>query len=127
MRLVHVALVRRSQTESDAFFQGLLGLEKTRTKTVPAQVCEPLFGVARDLEAIDYAGGPLRFEVFLLDDLESRRRRVEHVCIEVEDAAELLERCQMAGLEVRRARRGERTVAFVDDGDGNLFEIAGAP
>jgi catechol 2,3-dioxygenase-like lactoylglutathione lyase family enzyme len=45
------------------------------------------------------------------------------VCLEVGDAEALLGRCGEAGLKVRKAPRGDSFVVFVEDEDGNLFEI----
>jgi catechol 2,3-dioxygenase-like lactoylglutathione lyase family enzyme len=122
-RLNHVALVRRSESESDRFFQGVLGLEKTRSKTVSAELCCRLFDLGRDYRLVYYGDDQLQFEVFLSESRDFAGPHVGHVCLEVDDADALLAKCAAAGLKVRKAPRGDSFVVFVEDEDGNLFEI----
>jgi catechol 2,3-dioxygenase-like lactoylglutathione lyase family enzyme len=123
MTLHHVALARTSETESDRFFAGLLGLARVGEKRAEAGLCRALFGVAREHRVIDYAGEAARFEVFLVPAGEASPARIAHVCLEADDVEGLAARCARAGLEIRRAAKGERTVTFVLDEDGNLFEL----
>ena len=122
-RLNHVALVRRSEAESDRFFQGVLGLEKTRSKTVTAELCSRLFDLEHDYRLVYYGNDQLQFEVFLSKRRDFQGAHVGHVCLDVEDPEGLLARCGAAGLKVRKAPRGDSFVTFVEDEDGNLFEI----
>lgn len=124
MKLLHVALVRSSEAASDRFFQDILGLARTRTKTASAELCAQLFGREREHQIIYYGNEHLLFEVFVSehgDFGESLLGHLGHVCLEVGDARELLARCEAAGIEVRRASQG--AVIFIADEDGNLFEI----
>lgn len=124
MKLLHVALVRSSEAASDRFFQDVLGLARTRTKTASAELCAQLFGREREHQIIYYGNEHLLFEVFVSehgDFGESHLGHLGHVCLEVGDARELLARCEAAGIEVRRAAQG--AVIFIADEDGNLFEI----
>src|SRR5262249_55419146 len=126
MKLLHVALVRSSEAASDRFFQEVLGLARTRTKTAPAELCAPLFGRGEEHKLVYYGNEHLQFEVFLSDrgDFgDFGGGHLSHVCLEVDDAGELLARCAAAGCEVRRVVRGDSSVTFIADEDGNLFEI----
>lgn len=123
MKLHHLALARTSEAASDRFYVGLLGLERRREKRVDAELCRTLFGVAREHRLIDYAGDGVQFEVFLVPPGEVAPAGLGHACLEVADAAGLVARCRAAGLAVREWRSGERTVTFVVDEDGNLYEI----
>ncbi len=121
--LHHLALARTCEEASDRFYVGLLGLDKRHDKVVDAELCHALFGVARAHRLIDYAGEGVHFEIFLVPPGELPPAGLAHVCLEVGEAGGLVERCRAAGLEVRELRRGERTVTFVADEDGNLYEI----
>ena len=132
MKLLHVALVRRSEAASDRFFQDILGLARTRTKTASAELCAQLFGREREHQIVYYGNEHLLFEVFVSghgDFGESHLGHLGHVCLEVGDTRELLARCAAAGVEVRRAVSGTGgtggggAVIFIADEDGNLFEI----
>ncbi|HEX4961986.1 MAG TPA: VOC family protein [Thermoanaerobaculia bacterium] len=124
MKLLHVALVRSSEAASDRFFQGLLDLEKRRTKTASAELCAGLFGIAEEHRMVDYGNEHLLFEVFLSTRQDLAAPHIGHVCLEVEDLGGLLSRCAAFGVEVRQVARGDGSaVTFLADGDGNLFEI----
>lgn len=123
MRLLHVALVRSSEAASDRFFVDILGLARMRSKTVPPELCAQLFGVEREHALLYYGNEQLQFEVFLSDRKDFSEAHLGHVCLEVESTRDLLTRCAAAGIEVREAVRGESSVIFIADEDGNLFEI----
>jgi catechol 2,3-dioxygenase-like lactoylglutathione lyase family enzyme len=127
MRLHHLALVRTSEAASDRLYVDLLGLEKRREKQVDAELCDTLFGVAREHRLIDYAGDGVQFEIFLVPPGGVPPPGLAHVCLEVGDAAGLAARCAAAGLAIREVVRGERRVTFVVDEDGNLYEIKQLP
>jgi catechol 2,3-dioxygenase-like lactoylglutathione lyase family enzyme len=125
MKLLHVALVRSSEAASDRFFQEVLGLARTRTKSAPAELCAQLFGREQEHQLLYYGNEHLQFEVFVSDQEDFGDTHLCHVCLEVEDPGELLARCAAAGIEVRKAVRGDSSVIFIADEDGNLFEIKG--
>ena len=125
MKLLHVALVRRSEAASDRFFQGVLGLARTRTKTVSAELSAQLFGREQEHQLVYYGNEHLEIEVFVSDRGDFAETHLGHVCLEVEDPQELLARCAAAGIAVRQAVRGSSSVIFIADEDDNLFEIKG--
>jgi catechol 2,3-dioxygenase-like lactoylglutathione lyase family enzyme len=65
MKLIHVALACRSEVNSDRFYQGLLGLPKIRSKTIPPSLAKQVFGREEEFRAIDYADESLHFEIFV--------------------------------------------------------------
>jgi catechol 2,3-dioxygenase-like lactoylglutathione lyase family enzyme len=125
MKLLHMALVRSSEAASDRFFQDVLGLARTRTKTAPAELCAQLFGREQEHQLLYYGNEHLQFEVFLSDHGDFAPTHLGHVCLEVDDVEGLLARCAAAGCAVRKFERGGSPVTFIADEDGNLFEIKG--
>jgi len=123
MQLIHAGLTSRSEAAADRFFRGVLGLEQTRRSALPAQLAEPLFGVHEDCEILYYGGGNLLLEVFVTGPRERTAGKIDHLCIEVADRDALLQRCAAEGVAVRKVAKGEGVVVFIEDGDGNLFEV----
>ena len=123
MRLIHAALVSRSEDRADRFFANVLGLEKTRKSELSAELADRLFGVDAGCEIVYYGSGDLEIEVFLTAPPEVAAGRVDHLCLEVASRAELLARCAAAGVPVREAPKGDYVVVFIEDEDGNLYEI----
>jgi catechol 2,3-dioxygenase-like lactoylglutathione lyase family enzyme len=123
MRLIHAGLVSSSEDRADRFFGGVLGFEKTRRSALSAELADRLFGVDGGCEIVYYGSGDLELEVFLIALPEAAGSRIGHLCLEVESRAELLARCEAEGVAVREAPKGDSLIVFIEDEDGNLFEI----
>jgi len=123
MRLVHVALVSSSEQNADRFYGEILGLEKLKVKNLSAGLSKPLFDRNEDFKLIIYGNQDIQFEIFISDRKNFTHQALSHTCLEVADRMDILERCNKAGLEIRRVPKNGSTVVFVKDFDGNLFEI----
>jgi catechol 2,3-dioxygenase-like lactoylglutathione lyase family enzyme len=123
VRLVHAGLVSSSEDKADRFFGGVLGLEKTRRSELPAELADRLFGVDEGCQIVYYGSGDLELEVFLIGLPPTAGSRIGHLCLEVASRADLLERCAAMGVAVRQAPKGDSLIVFIEDEDGNLFEI----
>ena len=123
MRLVHAGLVSSSEDEADRFFGDVLGFEKTRRSELSAELAGRLFGVDGGCEIVYYGGGDVELEVFLTRPPGAAASRIGHLCLEVASRTDLLARCAEMGVAVREARKGDSLIVFIEDGDGNLFEI----
>jgi catechol 2,3-dioxygenase-like lactoylglutathione lyase family enzyme len=126
MRLRHAALACSSEERADAFYAGLLGLEKGPAKTLPASLANAFFSIDAPLRTIYYTGNRLEIEVFITGAGSDRPAGVDHLCLEVEDLSAFLEQCRTRGYRVLRLPKGETHVTFVFDADGNRFEIKAA-
>ena len=125
MILRHVGLTCGSEENSDKFYKGLLGLEKSEPKTLPAALSKSIFNLDSELVIINYLNEHLHFEIFITDRSKDGTRQIEHLCLEVGDLNDFLNKCNTLGVEVAQIPKGDRTLTFVKDFDGNLFEIKG--
>lgn len=123
MRLKHVALVCTSEEKSDKFYQGLLGLEKSEPKTLPAVLSKSIFNLDSELVIINYLNEHLHFEIFITDRSKDRTGQIEHYCLEVGNLEDFINKCKILGVEIAQIPIGDSTLTFVKDFDGNLFEI----
>ncbi len=123
MILKHMALVCGSEENSDKFYEQLFGLKKVNTKILPRELSRQIFDLDSELQIINYADDSIHFEIFI-DDRESlENKRIDHVCLEVEDLAAFLSKCRTMGVKVRQIPKGDKFLIFIRDYDGNLFEI----
>jgi catechol 2,3-dioxygenase-like lactoylglutathione lyase family enzyme len=125
MRVSHVALVSSSEDKADRFYQGVLGLKRTRTVSVSADVMNSIFGLNQECKKTDYEDGGIRFEIFLTGQEGLQTTRPDHVCLEVDDVEAFLKNCEAMKVEVIRVAKGESVVIFIKDYDGSFFEIKG--
>ena len=123
MILRHVALTCSSEKKSDIFYQSLLGLQKSEPKTIPSALSKALFDINSELKIINYLNEYLHFEIFLTRHNNSSGRRIEHICLEVDDLAAFLEKCRTLQVKVVQVPREDKLLTFISDDDGNLFEI----
>ena len=123
MQLIHAGLTSHSEAAADRFFGGVLGLEKTRRSALPAALAEPLFGVDQGCEILYYGGGNLLLEIFVTGPRERAAGKIDHLCIEVADRGEVIAKCGEHGFAVREVPKGEDVIVFIEDEDGNLFEV----
>ena len=123
MILRHVALTCSSEEKSDKFYKNLLGLQKSEPKTIPAALSKALFAINSELKIINYLNEYLHFEIFLTSHNNSSVRRIDHVCLEVDDLAVFLEKCRTLQVKIIQVPRKDKLLTFISDDDGNLFEI----
>lgn len=123
MNLRHVAIPCSSEKNSDRFFKNLFGLEKSMPKTLPPSLSRAIFNVDGELQIINYMGEDIHFEIFIADDSECRVNPIAHVCIEIDDLETFLTKCADLDVSVSQIPKGNRTLTFIRDYDGNLFEI----
>ena len=123
MNLKHVALVCRSEENSDRFYQSLLGLPKLNSKTLSAGLSKQLFKVDSEIQIINYGDDELGFEIFIFDKKQGDSVKIEHVCLAIEDRQSFLEKCRSMAIEILQVPKGDAVIVFIRDYDGNLFEI----
>lgn len=123
MNIQHVALVCRSEDNADRFYGHLLGLAKDEPKKVSPDLTGDLFNIPEEMTVLNYKGPGVHFEVFVCDRDDLAAHPVAHVCFQVDSMDDFLAGCRELGVEVRQARKGDKTITFVKDFDGNLFEV----
>ena len=123
MILRHVALACSSEKKSDRFYKDLLDLKKSEPKILPAALSRAIFNIDSELVMINYQNEQVHFEIFITDDSVTRSRQFEHTCLEVDDLPGFLKKCSDLGVDISQIPKGDRTLTFIMDYDGNLFEI----
>jgi catechol 2,3-dioxygenase-like lactoylglutathione lyase family enzyme len=123
MLLKHVALVCGSEKNSDKFYRDLLGLEKQNPKILSRALSQQIFNDDAEYKIINYMAGGVHVEIFLSDHGVQDRTKIAHICLEVANLPEFLQKCHSMGIHVRQIPKGEGSIIFIADFDGNLFEI----
>jgi catechol 2,3-dioxygenase-like lactoylglutathione lyase family enzyme len=127
MRLHHVAVVCSSQENADRFYDGVLGLQKIKTSPLSEELAGQIFDIAQRCQIMLYSGETFAVEVFVPTSPPGKRAPFGHLCLEVENREKFLGRCQEMALPVKRIEKGGSFLTFVQDYDGNLFEIKETP
>ena len=123
MRLRHAGLTCSSEENSDQFYKDLLGLNKSAPKTLPADLSLAIFNLDTELKMINYMDDNVHFEIFIVKQFHAPQNRIDHLCLEVDDLDEFMAACRSMQVEIARIPKGDKTLTFIKDFDGNLFEI----
>lgn len=123
MILNHIAVYCSSEEKSDRFYGRLLGLKKANSRMVPVDLIEKIFGIRIELKLINYTDDHVHFEVFVGDVADLNAHKIGHICLEVDDREAFIKACETMGLKVNRIPRNDSFILFINDDDGNLFEI----
>jgi catechol 2,3-dioxygenase-like lactoylglutathione lyase family enzyme len=94
-----------------------------RTSVLPKDLAQQIFGIDRECQMLVYGDDEFTAEVFVAADPQGGGASFEHVCLEVEDVETFVRRCEARQVKVNRVQKGDRLLTFVNDFDGNLFEI----
>jgi catechol 2,3-dioxygenase-like lactoylglutathione lyase family enzyme len=124
MRIGHIALVSSSEEKANRFYKDGLGLKDLRSTVLPASLSKSLFGIDQEFKVIDFGNEQIKFEVFIGNsEAVLPFRKLDHICLEVEDREAFLRKCEGMGFEVLQVPKGDSLVIFLKDGESNLFEI----
>lgn len=72
---------------------------------------------------IYYGDANTNFEVFITERGDYKDRKVSHLCIEVENLSDFLNRCESSSVVVNKIPKGNKELIFLNDEDGNTFEV----
>lgn len=123
MRIHHIAVVCRSEENADRFYRDLLGLERTRSFTVSAELSRGLFGFDHSFKTLTYLKHDMTIEVFVVQEAPAIILCLHHVGLEVEDRKRFLEKCREMQVQIMETPKEGGVVTMIKDFDGNLFEI----
>jgi catechol 2,3-dioxygenase-like lactoylglutathione lyase family enzyme len=123
VKLHHIATVCSSIERADRFYEEVLNLKKIKSGTLDRTFAEQLFGISQECEMILYGNEDFRIEVFVTVSDPKMKTPYLHLCLEVKDRKSFAKKCEKAGLTVKRITKGDYLIIFIEDYDGNLFEI----
>ena len=126
MHIKHVALTSSSEEKSDTFYSDLLGLTKSEPKTLSLELSKAIFNWDTELVMIHYFNQNIHFEVFIRGPIGGEHHnshKIEHTCLEVDNLAIFLQECRRLNVDIAAIPKGDKTLIFIKDFDGNLFEI----
>lgn len=117
----HVALQFNDETQAEIFFTKILGLSLKKTFTLPPELSNEIFGIKEEVEAVVYGNDHTRFEIFITK--KQSKPIYEHVCIEINNKEEFVERCKKFNIETKFVKKDLKTLLFIKDYAGNLYEV----
>ena len=120
-KIDHIALTYENKKDAEIFFKKILGLELTKSFTLSEKLTKDLFGIIEEIEVDVYSNESSYFEIFY-----SKRKNIhffDHTCIKVNNKEDFIKKCKVNSIKPIFIKKGVKTLLFVKDFAGNLFEI----
>jgi len=121
IKIAHIALQYHDKKEAETFFCGILGLNKEKEFTIPADMADSIFGIGKDVDVVVYSNKNARFEIFFTE--ERPKIVYEHICINVESREEIINLCKKYGVEINNVKKESKELLFIRDFNGYIYEI----
>ena len=121
MRLAHIGIPITQTSDIETFYIGLLDMTLKYQFEMAREMTRRIFGVSRSVPVYMLEKDDVLLELFCLDDASANC--FQHVCLWVEDRAELIERAKKPGYKIDIIPRSESEIVFIFDSSGNRFEI----
>ena len=119
--LQHVALQNTDKKEAEIFFSNILGLQLIKIFAITKELSKSIFGIKEDVNIQVYGNEKTQFEVFITKN--QRKHGFEHICIKIKNKEEFIKRCKKHDIKPIFVKKGEKTLLFIRDFSGNLYEI----
>jgi catechol 2,3-dioxygenase-like lactoylglutathione lyase family enzyme len=119
--VLHVALQYSDKKKADIFFTKILELNIIKSFIISEQLSNEIFGLKKEVRVIVYANKKISFEIFITD--KKTNYLYEHICIEIISKDMFIKRCNKYGVKPIYVKKEDRTLLFIRDFEGNLFEI----
>ena len=125
MKIDHIAVASNSIEDSDRFFMELLGLKKTKTFTVSAELMEQFFGINKEHNFVRYQNDNLGVEVIITNDNSKAIDVFTHSCLIIDNREAFIKKSSSMGFKTIKVSRknGEGYYSFIKDSFGNLYEV----
>jgi len=119
----HVGIINKREDEAVEFYQNLLGMEKIKESSVPAELSRQLFNLFQEIRMLVFGRESTKIEVFIIPGFTSPSPNISHFSLHVLHFPDLLKRLTQAGVKVITGQHGGKTVYFTEDFSGNRVEI----
>ena len=116
-----VGLQYNNRKSAETFFTKILGLGLKKSFTLSKELTKSIFGFFEDILIDVYENNESCFEVFITDKI--KKYHYEHICIEINDINEFIKNCKKYGIEPIIVKKELKTLFFIKDFAGNLYEI----
>jgi hypothetical protein len=120
--LDHATCTYRTKNNAYAALATCMGLNALREFTLEEEPARRLLGLDRAVDVMVFGDESRLIEAFIVPEV-TPCPGPNHLCLVLADLPSVLRRCEEYGFDVRTARVRDHDVHFVQDIDGNLFEL----
>ena len=122
-RIDHIAVWNSCEKNAYVFYRDILGFEFLYEFHATKRVVEDIFVLNEPMNIIVFGNEGTKIEVFINDIRSLAQHPINHICFDVENVEDVMEKVEKMNLPRRIIKRNEHNIIFIKDFDGNLFEI----
>ena len=122
MKHNHIALTICNASEVIHFYEQVLEMKLLKSFNLYKELSELIFDISTEPEVFLLKKNNIVLELFVKKDYKSDFN-FNHICFEVENRVELIEKARTANYHVIHKCRETSDLVFIKDKTGNLFEI----
>lgn len=119
--ILHVALQYSDKNKAEIFFTKILKMSLIKSFSISEKLSNEIFGFEKEAQVIVYGNKKISFEIFFTNI--KTNFLYEHICIEIKSKDKFIKRCNKYGIKPINAKKEDKTLLFIRDFEGNLFEI----
>lgn len=120
-KIIHVALTYNDKKQADIFFNKILGITLEKEYTLTKELSKSIFGINEEVLILVYSNKNSYFEIFITD--KKVINFYNHICIEISNYDDFINHCKQNNITPIFVKKGLKTLTFIRDFAGNLFEI----
>jgi catechol 2,3-dioxygenase-like lactoylglutathione lyase family enzyme len=120
-KILHIALTYNDKEKADIFFNKILGISFEKEITLEKEMSKSIFGVDEEVKILVYSNEEIHIEIFISD--KKVTSFYDHICFEISNFEDFVNRCAQNNITPLLVKKGSRTLIFVRDFSGYLFEI----
>ncbi len=121
MKLEHIALSVTDTEEIKNFYFNILEMKEVKNFVLNKELANNIFKIEKEVPVFLLQKDKLFFEIFVTN--MQNNQGYNHVCIEIQNREELVEKAIKQGYICIRIERDMFDLIFIKDKSGNIFEI----
>ena len=121
--LEHACVSLSSHEKVKILFEEVFGFEKLYSFKIDPRVMLSLFNIETSAEAFVYDCENSKLEIFVVENMRFPSPGFRHICLSFADRDSILRKAKERGYLIKEYKFEDRTVVFIQDFDGNLYEI----
>lgn len=119
--LNHIGITIREAREIRDFYQDILGFKIVRSFKITKDLVKKIFDIGREADVFLLQKNDFFLEIFI--DKEKIINNFSHICVNLENRDDIIKMAKNGDYKCRIIPRQEFDLVFIEDKNGNIFEL----
>ncbi len=128
VKMAHIGIVVKSLEDSRKFYEDVMGFKTHHDAEFPGELMNRVFGIDSPAKVAFLNCDSGAIEIFMFDNNPQDTHvpgkcGINHFAIEVENVEDYVNSLKIKGAKLNPIKKGDRTIWFASDPDGNIIEL----